>query len=321
MHRKQVVTQAMQILCVTFTLAIVGCGHVEDPWPAGSPRILVSIPPLYCFAKNVAGDEAAVVSVLTTTGPHHFHPSSHDVIKLRKADVFFIVGLELDDAFAEKMKGGSGNPNLPIVALGTRVKNKLTTPGGPRRHGDHVHGEFDPHAWLGIPEAAQMVKAIAEELARIDPANSQKYKTNADRYVKRLEDIEDYGKKALAGISKDKRKIVTFHDSLRYFARTFDLHVVDVVRVNPNVEATSQELKQLVDVCKQNHVRVVAIEPQYQTDAANRLVEILQEQGIADVKLVTIDPMETVVNMNDFDADYYERKMKENIDRLAEGLR
>ena len=46
--------------------AIAGCSKATDPWkdvPGGPTKVLVTIPPLYCFAKNVAGEDAAAASL------------------------------------------------------------------------------------------------------------------------------------------------------------------------------------------------------------------------------------------------------------------
>src|SRR3974390_1375524 len=80
-------------------VALSSCGSPRSPWetvPGGSKHVLVSFPPLYCFAKNVAGDHAKVLSLLTTVGPHDYPPSASDALKVRKADLFLINGLELD---------------------------------------------------------------------------------------------------------------------------------------------------------------------------------------------------------------------------------
>src|SRR5439155_6981464 len=83
-------------------LSATGCGQPANKiWPEGkSPRVLVSFAPLYSFVANVAGDDAAVLTLLTTTGPHEYQPTSQDTLKLRQADLFFINGLDLDESFA-----------------------------------------------------------------------------------------------------------------------------------------------------------------------------------------------------------------------------
>src|SRR5262245_11755656 len=60
-------------LMVLLLLSFAGCSAPPSPWPPGkSPKVLTSFPPLYCFAANVVTDDAHVMSLLTTVGPHDY---------------------------------------------------------------------------------------------------------------------------------------------------------------------------------------------------------------------------------------------------------
>ena len=63
-------------------LALSGCQTMPDPWakaPAGQKRVLASFPPLYDMTKAVAGDDAYVLCLLTTVGPHEYHETPSDM--------------------------------------------------------------------------------------------------------------------------------------------------------------------------------------------------------------------------------------------------
>src|SRR5947209_3361556 len=73
-------------LCALVALSFWGCRRAEDVWPGtGKKRVLASFPPLYCFAKNVAGDDADVRCLLKAQGPHDFTPHANDVLLARNA--------------------------------------------------------------------------------------------------------------------------------------------------------------------------------------------------------------------------------------------
>src|SRR5437763_11502334 len=95
----------------------IGCGS-DSTWPDDSrPKVVVSFAPLYCFAASVAGDDAVVRNMMTSSGPHHFHPTDQDARMLRRADLFFVVGLGLEGDNPETMKRSSGSKNLKLVEL------------------------------------------------------------------------------------------------------------------------------------------------------------------------------------------------------------
>src|SRR4051794_17839106 len=84
-------------------LIATGCSKSPPVWPkAGKTRVLVTFPALYCFVKNVAGDDADVRCLLTSQGPHDYSETPRDMEITRSADVIFLIGLELDE-FVYKM--------------------------------------------------------------------------------------------------------------------------------------------------------------------------------------------------------------------------
>ena len=52
-------------------VGFVGCGSKPSVWPDHpGPKVVVSFAPYYCFAVNVAGDDAVVKNMMAATGPH-----------------------------------------------------------------------------------------------------------------------------------------------------------------------------------------------------------------------------------------------------------
>jgi zinc transport system substrate-binding protein len=306
-----------------------GCSPVGNPWEKMGPgkRVVVSFPPLYSFAKNVAGDDAPVLCLLTTHGPHDYPYDPKDLIPLRTATLFFVNGLGLDEDFSEKLKNNCGNSKLEMIELAEegikevdpsrlRKAEEGEKPG--HDDGHHHHGEYDPHVWLGLPEAVLMVKHIAKELAEKDPPHAAGYEQRAADYVKKLEQLHAYGKKELAG-PKEERRLVTTHDALGYFARSFDLEIVGFIQPRAGAGIDNRDLARLVDLCKEKKVRVICTEPQFPATDAETLRGALRRglPGEHEPKLVEVDPLETVSPGDTLDAGWYERKMRENIDRLA----
>lgn len=308
------VLTALVVMCI-------GCATAVDPWKdKPGLRVVVSFPPLYSFVKAVGGDDVAVHCLLTKDGPHDYDFSPRDVLPLRKADLFLANGLNLDE-FAVSLRRSAGNPKLKMVEVAEKGIPKdqwrLVSKEEVEAHG-HSHGAYDPHVWLGPPEAVLMVKEIARQLAEADPKNAANYQKRADAYVEKLHTLHTYGKSKFD--AKKGRGFVAYHESLGYFARAFGLEVVGSVQARANVEPNPNQIGQLVKLCQAKGVHVITIEPQYPARIAQALVRELQQKGVADAATVSIDPLETA-DLTELDADWYERKMKENIDALAEALR
>jgi ABC-type Zn uptake system ZnuABC Zn-binding protein ZnuA len=317
-------------LAAALSLIALGCKggqpqQQEDLWPADhtGPKVVVSFAPLYCFAANVAGPDAVVKNVMTTTGPHDFNPSQQDAKLVTKADIFFVVGLGLDEAKAEAMKNGSGNAKLKIVELGEKIPKDKLCEGKCEHadHADHKHDEKDPHVWLSPDHAIMMVNAIRDELKAADPAHAAGYDQRAAAYVAKLTALKTYGLDKLK--DKKDRKLVSFHDSLAYFEQAYDLKVMGVLTKKPNEEPTAKEMKRLVRLCgdEEHPIRVIAVEPQYSTSTSGEtLRKELENKGVKDPVLVELDTLETV-RPDELTPDWYEKRMRANLDALAEKMK
>jgi ABC-type Zn uptake system ZnuABC Zn-binding protein ZnuA len=315
------------IFICSLILPIVSCSGGKDPWQERpGPKVLAYFPPLYSWAASIAGDDAQVRSLITHIGPHHFDPSTRDARTLQRADLFLTIGLGLDDGVTKKMTGTSGNKSLILRPLGELLPKESLREGGcecckqngEKHTHDHDHTDYDPHVWLGIPEAIRMVEGIRDDLIKLDAAHATGYSERAAKLIDRFKKLEEDGKSELAS-KGDKPKIISFHDSLFYFARSFGIEVVDSIQA-PGQEPSPKKLNQIVESCKKNGVRLIAVEPQYPTHTSARVIlEELKRNGI-DAAFVEIDPLETA-DPADLTADYYERKMRENLAHLTTALK
>ncbi len=82
-------------------------------------------------------------------------------------------------------------------------------------------------------------------------------------------------------------------------------------------------MKELVEKCKEKDVRVIAVEPQYPKGSS---AEVLQKE-VKGLQLVVVDPLETAepkaVTEDGKELkskDWYEKKMRQNLDELAKAL-
>jgi ABC-type Zn uptake system ZnuABC Zn-binding protein ZnuA len=310
-----------------------GCSPAVDPWAQtpGSPRVLTSFSPIYCFAKNVAGEDVGVLCLTITKGPHEFKdPIAGDILKVRKSDLFLINGLGLDEVVAKKLKNNSGSTRLEIVEVGEVISDdKRLHLGEHGHHHGHDHAKEgkghgapeDPHVWLGIPEAKQVVDKICTELQRIDPKRKDQYAANAKAYKARLDDLLKYGKEQLGN---KHHHVITMHDSMGYFAKSFDLEVVDSIQVEPGEDPSAKKLAELIDKGSKEKVRVVCHEPQYPADVAKTLLAGLKSKNPdLEPALAQFDPLETAENPRELyeNPRWYEERMKANIDNLAKALK
>ncbi len=315
---------AVGVLAVAvLAVPLVGCKVKTDP-PAGSTdgvKVAVTFPALYSMAANVVGDTGTVKSVKSTQGAHGSEVTKTELEAVGSADILFANGLGLDDEFAKKLAASSSNQNLKVVKVGDQLKHKYLLHGAGCTCEDdaHKHEEdedaHDPHVWMGLDRAVQMVDTICKELSDKYPQHKDTFYANAEAYKTRLKAIKAEGEAALAGTKKEDRKIVTAHGSMAYFADTFKLTVVDTVQKAAGREPSKKQLDELVEKCKKEGVKVIASEPQFsKLGGVKTLAGELKRLGMA-TTVIELDNLESA-SAADLNADWYETKMRANIAAL-----
>lgn len=300
--------------------ALLGCKGstgVADPWKGTSKlRIATSIAPLYCFAAHLAEPEGEVLCLLSSHGPHDYQPSSFDAKLIATADIFVVVGHGLEE-FLDGMVRSSGNRTMKLVKAGEAVTAPIEASGEPHYHGDQlvVHKGTDPHTWLGVKEAREMAAAIAAALAERDPAHAEAYRQRAKVLDQRLAQLADAGKDL-----KLPGGLVTFHDSFRYFGRSFGVKIEGTIRGGRGEESSGAALAEQAREFKKKNVRLIGVEPQYPRGVAESLAK---ELGRDQVRLVELDPIETAPLLpgetHKIDRDWYFKQMDQNLKNLRGG--
>lgn len=270
--------------------------------------ILCSFYPMYILTQNIAEDVPGVsVECMTRVEAgclHGYQLTPQDMKKLNAAYALIINGggMEsfLDKAIAQF-------PGLRVIDASEGIQ--LIEAEG-HQHGDH-HNEhrFNPHVWVSISGAISQVKNICKGLTVIDSGNAQKYRSNADRYIRSLEELKRKMHQGLSEISD--RSIITFHEAFPYFAREFNLNVAAVIEREAGSEPSARELAEIIKLIKEKKVEAIFIEPQYPAKTAQM---ISRETG---KKLYTLDPIVT----GPFHPDAYISIMEKNLMVLQEALR
>lgn len=245
---------------------------------------------------------------------------------MNKADLLLAVGLRLDDTFADAMRTMARRGDLRFVKLASKIPSstliKFRHTHAPGEKHDHSHGEYDPHVWLGLKEAAILAQGIGDELGMIDKPNAAEYTANAKNLIERLEKLHAEGKKMLG--EKKTNRIISFHEALGYFARSFELDVVDVIEQGPGSEPTAGHLAQIVKLCSDpdKPIGCITVEPQYPTSSSATIIQKELANKKITMPLVEIDPMETV-DLGELEKDagqWYENVMRKNLANLAKAL-
>lgn len=203
---------------------------------------------LYDFAKTVGGDYAKV-TLLIPPGlePHGFEPTPGDIARIQKADLFIYTGSAMEpwvDRFvlAPDLKGAV------VVEAGRNIVPSADAKD--HAHHGRDHKGQDPHVWLDLSHAQEMVDAIRDGFVRKDPSHQGQYRASADAYKARLAALDDRFRSVLSTCEK---KVIIYggHAAFSYLARRYGLQFEAAYRgFSPDAEPTPRHLAGVTDKMK-----------------------------------------------------------------------
>ncbi|HUL79542.1 MAG TPA: metal ABC transporter substrate-binding protein [Vicinamibacteria bacterium] len=242
-------------------------------------QVAATVFPLYDLARRVADDRLDVRLILAPgLDPHSYEPRPKDVAGLADAGLIFAVGLGLDP-WAQSLARSAGAGEARVFELGPLMDPILAPPGLIR-----PEPLIDPHFWTDPLRAQRAVDVIVEALSGLDSEGGPFYRERGGAVKRSIQALHaDVARRAETWT---RRRIVTFHGSLFYFAARYGLQVVGVVQPVPGTEPTAQHMSAIVAELRGTPSAVLFTEPQMSAQLAEA---IAREAGLAAVR--EVDPL------------------------------
>ena len=246
-------------------------------------KVVASFYPVYDFTKKIGREKIEVINLTQTGSAHGFEPSIEDMKKIVDADLLVINGGGFE-SWIENVK--TNNPNLDIVDMSHDVDliESNAIHGDEHDHDDHTeeahdhddhaeeahdhdkdddhaghsHGKYDPHTWLSLDNAKEMLETIKEKLSEKNPENKGYYQANYDTIKEKIEAIDDKYED-LFEAHKGKSFVVP-HKAFGYLAKDYDLEQIGVEGINSDTEPTLTRVGEIVDLMKEHKINTVFYE-------------------------------------------------------------
>jgi len=259
---------------VTGALALLAALVLLPPSrAAGKLQIMTATTDLAALAQEVGGDKVEVESVARGyQDPHFVDAKPSFLLKLKRADLLIVVGLELEIGWLPPLINQSTNPKIQVGAPGyfdaSRFAKILEIPTGQvtRAEGD-VHPLGNPHYWLDPENGLRIAKGIADKLSQMRPADSAYFEQRYADFEGRLKQADQKWLEAMKPYAG--RKIVTYHRSWPNFAEHFNLNVVGYVEPRPGIPPSPQHTVELISQMKRDNVKVIVVEPYFDLKTPN----------------------------------------------------
>ena len=225
-------------------------------------RIVTTFTVVADIARNVAGEAAVVDSIIKPGAEvHDYQPTPRDIVRAQEADLLLWNGLNLERWFERFLRDVGDVPQV-VVSEGVEP---ISIYQGP------YSGKPNPHAWMSTANALIYVENIRKALVELDPENADHYNGNAEAYAVRIKDVGEGLAEVVAAIPEGQRFLVTSEGAFSYLARDLELEEVFIWPINADQQGTPQQVRQVVDIVRENDVPVVFSESTISDRPARRV--------------------------------------------------
>jgi zinc/manganese transport system substrate-binding protein len=315
------------LLLLATAVAAAGCGDSDPQAETGSGEAAVVATTTIAadLVRNVGGDRVGVDSLVPAgADPHGHEPRPSDAVAISEAELVVKSGGELDEWLDDLIESAGGE------ATEVTLLDSVETIEGGHAHeeeeaqvdeeeegrADEAHDEeIDPHWWQDPRNAILAAGAIRDALIEADPDGRRTYERNTRAYTSELRALDDEIERCMQRVPPEKRKLVTTHDALGYFAERYDVEVIGSVipSLSTQAQPSAGDVDALVEQIEDEGVEAIFPE----AAVSQRLERAISRESGAEVGA---ELWTDSLGGDESGAETYLDAMRANASALAEGM-
>lgn len=240
-------------------------------------KIVTSLQDFASIADAVGGKRVETFALARGyQDPHFVDPKPSFVLKLSRADLLIVAGLELEIGYLPPLIDQSRNDKIRPGAAGYLDASNgcdiLERPTGTvtRAMGD-VHPYGNPHFWLDPENGRIIARAIAARLTELDQAGAAEYKANLAAFEAKLSEGEKRWDAALAPYAGTE--LVTYHNSWPNFLKHFKLVAAGYIEPKPGIPPSPSHTVEIIDLMRAKKIPVILMEPYFDRKSPAQIAE------------------------------------------------
>lgn len=243
--------------------------------------IMVTIQPQYYFTEALAhGYYHVACMVPQGSSPETYDPTPHQLVELSKSIAYLRIGyIGFERNWIDRLFANA--PHLEFFETSQGLDLILETTKNTKVM-DHNINIIEPHVWCSTKNAKIIVENTYRFISSLDKQHDKIYLARFDSLQKVISKVDSTLISLLSQPTAD-HSFAIYHPSLSYFARDYGLTQISIE--HNGKEPSPSELQQIINNCKEAHVRIIFIQPEF--DRHNAEV-IAKEIG---AKVVSINPL------------------------------
>jgi len=255
---------------LALSVFLAGCNIRQDY------DIVTTLYPHYDFARAIAGDKLTVGLIIPPgVEAHGFEPTSGNIITINNAKLFVYTSNVMEPWAADAVVAAN---DVNVL----NMEQHVDPDAEPHSHEHHTsftgfsgkairlledddhhhHDGEDPHYWVDLVIAMQMIDVLLEHIIELDPANAEYYTERAEAYHHELEELHEEIDAFLHSIPLESREIYhAGHVNMAFFAARYHLTVHALTEeYAPDGNPTSTQIASMIDEIKEKNAKYLFFE-------------------------------------------------------------
>jgi manganese/iron transport system substrate-binding protein len=288
---------------------------------ANLPKVVATTGVICDITKEIAQSSIDTICLIKPgDDPHAYQTKPEDRKAIETANLILYGGYDHEPSIIKLIKSSSNSaPKIavhelavPKPLIGEHEHEAEKAEGKPHAEDEKVP---DPHVWHNPQNGIRMVETIRDELKKVSPSNAEIYTSNAAKLTADLQKLDTWIKAQIATIPADKRKLVTTHDALSYYANAYGLEIAGALQgVTTEEQPTAARIAELSSEIKSAGVPTIFAE----TTTNPKLMETVARE--ANVKISDKELYSDELGGPGSGADSYEGMLKTNTCAITSGL-
>src|SRR5215475_12811991 len=247
--------------------AAIAAGAAGAP-AADKIRVVTTTTDLKALTEAVGGDLVEVDALARgNQNPHDLEVRPSLMVKVRRADLMVMNGLELDQ-WAEVVIQGAGNPKVVPGAPGrVDASEGILVLEVPKTRVDRSMGDIhpvgNPHYSADPGMAPAVTTNILNGLVRVAPQSRGAFEKNREAFLAKLAEAQARWTADMAPLRG--AKVVVDHALWAYFLARFGLVQAASIEERPGIPATPAHVAKLIQLIKDERIKVILIIPSADT--------------------------------------------------------
>lgn len=258
--KTKLIRAAALFLCAAMLFSLAACSSGKMDTAGGKLRVVCTLFVPYDFVREIAGDKVDLTLLLPPgMESHSYDPTPADMKAVGNADLLIRVGENMETWSAKLFDKSTGAKAYLDIA--SEMGLRLAAHEHEHKHEREAEqGLVDAHIWTDPVYAQGMVKVIADALCRLDGSNAEFYKSNSEKYIKKLKALDSGFRDA---VKNGKRDTVVFSGrfAFRNFTERYSLKFVSALDAcADNSEPGARTVAKIVDTVRDEKIPVIFYE-------------------------------------------------------------